>query len=69
LERVAALIVTGFPESYVRITPAGLRAGRDDFLDACAALWTAERIFRGTAGRIPEIIERDARSLDMAMWF
>ena len=41
----------------------------DDVLDACAALWTAGRIFLGTAMRIPEIIERDARGLDMAMWF
>jgi hypothetical protein len=29
----------------------------------------AERIYRSTAKHIPAIIERDARGLDMAMWF
>jgi predicted RNase H-like nuclease len=68
-ERIEMLISAGFPASYVRTMPPRLRVGRDDFLDACAALWTAGRIFLGTAMRIPEIIERDARGLDMAMWF
>jgi predicted RNase H-like nuclease len=68
-ERVAALIAGGFPQSYVTTVPPTLRVGRDDFRDACVALWTAERIYRGTAKRIPAIIERDARGLDMAMWY
>ena len=68
-ERIAALIGSGFPESYLQTTLAGLRKGRDDFIDACAALWTAERVIRGIAMRIPETIERDSRGLDMAMWF
>jgi predicted RNase H-like nuclease len=67
-ERIAALIAGGFPEQFVRTVPEGLRAGRDDFLDACAALWTARRIYEGTAKHIPDIIERDARGLAMAMW-
>jgi predicted RNase H-like nuclease len=68
-ERIAALIAQGFPESLATTLPAGLRAGRDDFFDGCAALWTAERIYRGTAKRIPALSERDARGLDMAIWF
>jgi predicted RNase H-like nuclease len=68
-ERVAALIAGGFPTSYVTTVPSMLRVGRDDFLDACAALWTAERIYRGIAKRIPAIIEYDTRGLDMAMWY
>jgi predicted RNase H-like nuclease len=68
-ERVAALVAAGFPEQIVTILPIALRVRRDDFLDACAALWTAERIHRRAAKRIPEIIERDPRGLDMAIWF
>jgi predicted RNase H-like nuclease len=68
-ERMAALVARGFPESFVTSAPPELRVGRDDFLDACAALWTAGRIYRGAAKRIPTMIERDARGLDMAIWF
>ena len=67
-ERIAALAEQGFPESFVQRVPQGLRVGPDDFLDSCAALWTAERIYRGTAKRIPAMIECDPRGLDMAMW-
>jgi predicted RNase H-like nuclease len=48
--------------------PNRLGVGQDDFIDACAALWTAERIYRGKAKRIPPIVECDARGLDMAIW-
>jgi predicted RNase H-like nuclease len=67
-ERVTALIGVGFPETFLRETP-GPRVGRDDFLDACAALWTAGRIYRGIAKRIPDFPECDSRGLDMAIWF
>lgn len=40
----------------------------DDILDACAACWTAERIHRGIAKRIPAIPEEDSRGLRMEMW-
>ena len=69
-ERVSALRHGGLPEAF--LTPLStIRSGRDDFLDACAALWTAERIYRGTAKRIPSTDkpERDERGLDMAIWF
>jgi predicted RNase H-like nuclease len=68
-ERIAALVKHGFPESFVQTSPKRLGVGQDDFLDACAALWTAERIYRGTAKRIPPVPECDARGLDMAIWF
>jgi predicted RNase H-like nuclease len=68
-ERIAALVDQGFPVSFVQTVPAGVRAAQDDFLDACAAVWTAERIYRGVAKRIPEIPEHDERGLDMAIWF
>jgi predicted RNase H-like nuclease len=67
-ERVAALVAGGFAEEGLRDTPTALRAGRTDFLDACAALWTAERILRGNAKRVPHLQEFDTRGLDMAMW-
>lgn len=69
-QRIEALKESGFPESF--LTPLStLRSGRDDFLDACAALWTAERICRGVARRIPHAEEQeyDGRGLDMAIWF
>jgi predicted RNase H-like nuclease len=69
-QRVSALKRGGFPESFLSPLRT-LRSGRDDFLDACAALWTAERIHRGTAKRIPSAgePEHDERGLDMAIWF
>jgi predicted RNase H-like nuclease len=68
-ERVSALRHGGLPKTF--LTPLStLRSGRDDFLDACAALWTAERIYRGTAKRFPSAdkLERNEHGLDMAIW-
>jgi predicted RNase H-like nuclease len=69
LQRIDALTCAGFPKAF--LTPlTALHNGRDDFLDACAALWTAGRIYRGTAKRLPsaEKLERDEHGLDMAIW-
>lgn len=68
-QRVSALRQGGFPETFLNPLST-LRSGRDDFLDACAALWTAERIYRSIAKRIPsaEKPEHDERGLDMAIW-
>lgn len=69
-ERTDALKAAGFPETF--LTPLQtLRSGRDDYLDACAALWTAQRIFRGAALRIPleGLKQLDVRGLDMAIWY
>ena len=67
-QRIGALTRSGFPKAFL-IPLTALRSGRDDFLDACAALWTAERIYRGIAKRLPDEPERDERGLDMAIWF
>jgi predicted RNase H-like nuclease len=40
----------------------------DDFLDACVACWTAERILQGAAACIPENPSKDERGLRMEMW-
>jgi predicted RNase H-like nuclease len=44
-----------------------LGCAEDDILDAFAALWTAERIAKGTAQTIPPIPPRDAMGLRMEM--
>lgn len=68
-ERIECLVRGGLPREFVGPIPSGLRVGRDDFLDACAAVWTARRIASGAAGRFPTFVERDQRGLDMAIWF
>jgi predicted RNase H-like nuclease len=67
-ERVDAL-AKYFPISFVSNFPTKQGISRDDYLDALAALWTAERICQGTAKRIPDNVECDPRGLDMAMWY
>jgi predicted RNase H-like nuclease len=42
-----------------------LGCAKDDILDAFAALWTAERIVRGTASRIPNLPRVDSLGLSM----
>ena len=41
----------------------------DDLLDACALLWSAARIARGEATRLPARPERDETGLAMEIWF
>ncbi|MEM9666996.1 MAG: DUF429 domain-containing protein [Bacteroidota bacterium] len=48
-------------------TGRGLKA--DDLLDACAVCWSARRLARKTAQRLPDEPERDARGLEMAIWY
>ncbi len=67
-DRIAALVQSGAPKTFLDKVLGELRSGRDDFLDACAAAWTARRVFDGTAERLPSKVERDRRGLDMAMW-
>lgn len=40
----------------------------DDMLDACAACWTAERIYNGKTIVIPEKEDIDLKGLKMEMW-
>lgn len=44
-------------------------AAADDVIDACAALWTAARIARGEAKRLPDSPPRDSRNQPMEMWY
>ncbi len=67
-DRTYALIRSGFPADIPQPSLA-LKARRDDILDACAAAWSARRVLEGRAGRLPTIVERDSRGLDMAIWY
>jgi predicted RNase H-like nuclease len=68
-ERIDVLARNGVPGDFIEQHMRELRSGRDDFLDACAAAWTASRIRRAEAGRFPAAAVCDARGLDMAIWF
>jgi hypothetical protein len=65
--RIAALINSGIPKTFLDDELGKLRSDRDDFLDGCAAAWTARRVFDGVAERVPRSVMRDSRGLDMAM--
>lgn len=44
-------------------------AAEDDIIDAAAMLWTAWRVHRGIAVRLPaDKVQRGARGLEMAIW-
>jgi predicted RNase H-like nuclease len=62
--RVALLERAGIP------VPARPRAGEaeDDVLDACAAAWSADRVSRGVAVRVPEPPPVDSHGLRMEIW-
>lgn len=45
------------------------KARADDVLDAYAAAWTAARIYRCEAGRIPDDPPLDAKGLRMEVWY
>jgi predicted RNase H-like nuclease len=49
--------------AYARVRCAGV--GEDDFLDACALAWTAERVAGGTSRSLPQVPLLDARGLPM----
>ena len=70
-ERCRILTRNGYSETFVttRIGSAE-EHGRDDLIDACAAAWTAERIFRQSNDliRLPLESDFDECGLDMAIW-
>lgn len=68
--RLALLEAAGFRglEEARRQLPRSA-AKVDDLLDAAVLLITAGRIAAGSAVRLPPKPERDARGLDMAIWF
>ncbi len=59
------------PGAFPRVREAYPKriASDDDINDAFAALWTAERIYQGTARPIPDPPERDPTGLQMCMWY
>jgi predicted RNase H-like nuclease len=61
---------TGFGNVIEEVLAAYPRkhVARDDVLDACVCSWTAERLWRKTALRIPEPPPRDSRRLRMEVW-
>jgi predicted RNase H-like nuclease len=68
-ERRQLLLQNGFSDDFLT-TSLGLKrdCGPDDFMDACAAAWTAERISNRTAARFPANSDFDELGLDMAIW-
>jgi predicted RNase H-like nuclease len=68
-ERRALLVGKGYTKSFLttRIGSSD-EHGLDDLIDACAAAWTAERILKGEAIRLPAKADIDGCGLDMAIW-
>jgi predicted RNase H-like nuclease len=68
-ERMELLRANGFAEFLSAAIPNREKGcAVDDILDACAACWTALRIFKGKAIPIPVSPERDEKELLMKMW-
>ena len=65
-----ALVEATFPGAAERARGqfARTEVSDDDILDALAALWTARRIERNVAIRVPESEVRDRAGLPMVMW-
>lgn len=59
--------VAGYDEAFLDMkTPSGV--GTDDFIDACACAFVAERLAKGEAQSYPAKPERDAHGIPMAIW-
>ncbi|MCE5253080.1 MAG: DUF429 domain-containing protein [Actinomycetia bacterium] len=68
--RIELLRAAGFASlEELPSASAGKDVNVDDVLDAYVCCWTAMRIARGDAERIPENPTRDPRGLLMEMWF
>ena len=73
--RKAVLRQNRFSDAFLSHADSRLRedniiAHPDDFLDACAAAWTATRIARGEAEVLPEGKRpRDEKGIRMEMWY
>ena len=68
-ERSMLLLQNGYSEEFLA-TRLGSRQqySSHDFVDACAAAWTAERLFKQQAIRVPSAPDFDQLGLDMAIW-
>lgn len=67
-ERCKILAQNQYDHSFLTTRVGSKEHSRDDFADACAAAWTAERIFKKKAIRFPADPELDDRGIDMAIW-
>ncbi len=67
LRKALLIEVAGFDAAFLdQKTPKGV--GVDDFMDACACAWVAEKRALGTAISFPQKPERDAYDIPMAIW-
>ena len=67
-ERRQLLLKNGYSEAFLSTRLGSSKEySSDDLLDACAAAWTAERIFLNQAVRFPLEAEFDELGLDMAI--
>jgi predicted RNase H-like nuclease len=68
-ERHQLLLRNGYDQAFLATRLGSSREyGSDDFLDACAAAWTAERILKKQAVRFPSTADMDGRGWDTAIW-
>jgi predicted RNase H-like nuclease len=68
-ERRELLIRNGYSEDFLATRLGSAKqCSSNDFIDACAAAWTARRILKGEAIRFPSAADFDDRGLDMAIW-
>lgn len=70
-ERRTALAMAGYPAALLDHGSLRVGVGKakpDDLLDACALSWTAARIAKGEARRLPDPPPTDARGLRMEIW-
>jgi predicted RNase H-like nuclease len=65
--KVLLMEVAGYSADFLDIKPPK-GVGVDDFIDACACAWVAEKLARDEAVRFPEKPERDAFGIPIAIW-
>jgi threonine dehydratase len=61
------LDVAGYSEAFLSTKPPS-GVGQDDFLDACACAWVAEKIAKGQATCFPEKPLRDSHDIPITIW-
>lgn len=67
-ERKRLLVeAAGYDEAFLETKPPP-GVGIDDFIDACACAYVAEKLARGQATSFPAKPERDAHGIPMAIW-
>jgi predicted RNase H-like nuclease len=72
LEQRCTLVAAYFGESAFGNVVAQVRGqnvAANDVADAFAALWSANRLFAGMAGRLPIIPQMDSLNLPMTIWY